>query len=151
MLSKACSKSVNTYDRHKLRCTNSGAISGFDCSFYLTKYTEYIVFIGACTCLLLISRVNWTLIQRAADIRLGKDTFGRSVHSSHSWPTSNCRRLCCDRCCKHSIRWNARLTAMSGLIKFWYKCQRPSWNRLLKVTHGANLSYSYTIPSMPLV
>jgi len=32
------------------------------------------------------------------------------------------------------------------LIKSSSKCQRPSWNRFLKVIHEVNLSHSYTLP-----
>jgi hypothetical protein len=40
---------------------------------------------------------------------------------------------------------------MLVLIKSSSKWQRRSWNRFLKVTHEANLSHSYTLPSMKLV
>jgi len=39
---------------------------------------------------------------------------------------------------------------MPVLIRSSSKCQRYSWNRFLKVTHEANLSHSYTLPSTQL-
>jgi len=134
---------------HKLRCTNSGAISGFGCSFYLSEYTEIFCSVGCAYSWLLLSTLqlyrplhakNWTYkitwIHVHSEFLFTVHTAGRNRAAVGDAVTGAVRTLSDE---------------MPVLIKSSSKCQRPSWNRFLKVIHEANLSHSYTLPSTQLI
>jgi hypothetical protein len=101
-------------------------------------------------CLLLITSINSITIQASARNELDiRDCMKMHAQFLFIVPTAGCNQAAVGDAVTGTV--NTASDEIPVLIRSSSKCQRPSWNPFLKVTHEANLSHSYTLPSTQLV